>query len=131
MDAVATVTCTNGCQHGTNRKSCAEARAKCPGGAEYGHGMSLTSVHAGGCCEAARASAPICPCQCHDGMPVTEELLCAGCGMPKIRLECCGWTVHHFANPDATPPTDFMPTGDCVADRHAPDCKFLRYAPAC
>ena len=24
---------------------------KCPGGAEYGHGMSLTTVHAGGCCE--------------------------------------------------------------------------------
>jgi hypothetical protein len=25
--------------------------ARCPGGAEYGHGMSLTTVHAGGCCE--------------------------------------------------------------------------------
>ena len=23
---------------------------RCPGGAEYGHGMSLTTVHAGGCC---------------------------------------------------------------------------------
>jgi len=23
----------------------------CPGGAEYGHGMSLTRVHAGGCCD--------------------------------------------------------------------------------
>jgi hypothetical protein len=25
---------------------------KCPGGAEYGHGMSLTTVHAAGCCAA-------------------------------------------------------------------------------
>lgn len=24
---------------------------RCPGGAEYGHGMSLTTVHAGGCCK--------------------------------------------------------------------------------
>jgi hypothetical protein len=33
---------------------------KCPGGAEYGHGMSLTTVHGLGCCEAwnqARAEA--------------------------------------------------------------------------
>jgi hypothetical protein len=33
---------------------------KCPGGAEYGHGMSLTTVHAGGCCaqwDQARAEA--------------------------------------------------------------------------
>ena len=25
---------------------------KCPGGAEYGHGMTLTTVHAGDCCAA-------------------------------------------------------------------------------
>jgi hypothetical protein len=25
---------------------------RCPGGAEYGHGMTLTTVHAGGCCAA-------------------------------------------------------------------------------
>jgi hypothetical protein len=34
--------------------------SNCPGGAEYGHGMSLTTVHAGGCCQAwdaARAEA--------------------------------------------------------------------------
>ncbi len=24
---------------------------QCPGGAEYGHGMTLTSVHGGDCCE--------------------------------------------------------------------------------
>lgn len=24
----------------------------CPGSAEYGHGMSLTTVHSGGCCAA-------------------------------------------------------------------------------
>ena len=29
-----------------------EPAPKCPSGAEYGHGMSLTTVHAGGCCEA-------------------------------------------------------------------------------
>jgi hypothetical protein len=32
----------------------------CPGGAEYGHGTTLTTVHAGGCCAAwdhARAAA--------------------------------------------------------------------------
>lgn len=32
----------------------------CPGGAEYGHGLTLTTVHAGGCCDswaAARAEA--------------------------------------------------------------------------
>ena len=30
----------------------------CPGGAEYGHGMSLTTVHAGGCCNAWAAAHP-------------------------------------------------------------------------
>ena len=25
---------------------------QCPGGAEYGHGMSLTTVHVAGCCAA-------------------------------------------------------------------------------
>jgi hypothetical protein len=29
---------------------------KCPGGTEYGHGMSLTTVHGGGCCEAWNAA---------------------------------------------------------------------------
>lgn len=24
---------------------------RCPGGSEYGHGMSLTVIHAGGCCK--------------------------------------------------------------------------------
>ncbi len=28
----------------------APSAGRCPGGAEYGHGMTLTTVHAGGCC---------------------------------------------------------------------------------
>ena len=29
---------------------------RCPGAGEYGHGLNLTIVHAGGCCEAWRES---------------------------------------------------------------------------
>lgn len=35
--------------------------AECPGGSEYGHGLTMRRVHAGGCCErweAQRASSP-------------------------------------------------------------------------
>jgi hypothetical protein len=32
---------------------------RCAGGAEYGHGMTLTTVHAGGCCADWEAAHPV------------------------------------------------------------------------
>jgi hypothetical protein len=46
---------------------------KCPGGAPYGHGMTLTTVHARGCCQAwdqARAEATAEP---ESVLPPTPE----------------------------------------------------------